>query len=122
MSSPSLDKAQRLKQKGWRRRYPRHRADLPVKLTALREKGYAEISGRCSDIGRGGMGAVLTSEIPAGEVVSLEFRVPSSSTLLSVRAIVRYQRGFTHGMEFLTPSPQMQGIIDSFCEGLETVE
>lgn len=68
------------------------------------------------------MGAVLTSEVPAGEVVSVEFRVPSSTTLLTLRAIVRYQRGFTHGMEFLTPSQEMQGIIDSFCEDLETVE
>ena len=68
------------------------------------------------------MGAVLTSEVPAGEVVSVEFRLPSSTTVLMLRAIVRYQRGFTHGMEFLALSPQMQGIIDSFCEGLEVIE
>ena len=120
MSSPLLEKVQR--QKNWRRRYPRHRVDLPVKLTALRDQGYAEIAGRCSDIGHGGIGAILTGEVPAGEVVSIEFRLPSSTALLTIRAIVRFQRGFTHGLEFLSPSVEVQGIVDSFCAGLEVVD
>jgi len=122
MSSPSLEKDQRLKQKGWRRRYPRHRADLPVRLTALCEKGYADITGRCSDIGRGGVGAVLTGEVPAGEVVSIEFRLAPSAALLTTRAIVRYQRGFSHGLEFLSPSAEVQGVVDSFCAELEAID
>ena len=119
MSAPLLDKARRLKQKSWRRRHPRYRADFPLKATALREDGYAEIQGRCSDIGQGGMGTVLNGEVPPGEVVSLELQLPSSLKSLAIRAIVRYQKGFVHGLEFLGLSDEQQLAINSFCTGLE---
>jgi c-di-GMP-binding flagellar brake protein YcgR len=119
MSAPLLDKVRRLKQKSWRRRHPRYRADFPLKATALREDGYAEIQGRCSDIGQGGMGTVLNGEVPPGEVVSLELQLPSSLKSLAVRAIVRYQKGFVHGLEFLGLSDEQQLAINSFCTGLE---
>jgi hypothetical protein len=122
MSSPLLDKVRRLKQKSWRRRHPRYRADFPVKATALREDGYAEIQGRCSDIGQGGIGTVLNGEVPSGEVVSLELHLPSSSKSLAVRAIVRYQKGFVHGLEFLGLSNEQQLAINTFCTGLEPSE
>jgi hypothetical protein len=51
MSSASLKKILRLKQRGWRRRHQRYRADFPLKATVLRDKGYLEIQGRCGDIG-----------------------------------------------------------------------
>ena len=36
-----------------------------------------------------------------GEVISLEFRLPAAAEILSVRSIVRYRKGFLHGLEFL---------------------
>jgi hypothetical protein len=119
MSTPLLDKVRRLKQKSWRRRHPRYRADFPLKATALLEDGYAEIQGRCSDIGQGGIGTVLNGEVPSGEVVSLELQLPSSFKSLAVRAIVRYQKGFVHGLEFLGLSDEQQLAINTFCTGLE---
>jgi c-di-GMP-binding flagellar brake protein YcgR len=119
MSSPLLEKVRRLKQKGWRRRHPRYRADFPLKATALRDDGYTEIQGRCSDIGQGGIGAVLNGELPSGEVISLELHLPSSLKSLAIRAIVRYQKGFVHGLEFLGLSDEQQLAINAFCTGLE---
>jgi hypothetical protein len=119
MSTPLLDKVRRLKQKSWRRRHPRYRADFPLKATALGEDGYAEIQGRCSDIGQGGIGTILNGEVPSGEVVSLELHLPSSLKSLAVRAIVRYQKGFVHGLEFLGLSDEQQLAINTFCTGLE---
>jgi c-di-GMP-binding flagellar brake protein YcgR len=121
MSALFLDKVLRLKQKGWKRRYPRHRADFPLKASALREDGYLEIQGRCSDIGHGGMGTILTEEVAQGEVLSLEFELPSTLEQLAVRAIVRYRTGFVHGLEFLGLSAEQQTAIDGFCIDLETV-
>ena len=118
MSSSYLEKALQLKQRSWRRRHPRHRADFPLKATVLREDGYLEIEGRCGDIGRGGMGTVLTSEIAKGEVVAVEFHLPEQAELFQVRAIVRYCKGFVHGLEFLGLSREQQATIDRFCEGL----
>src|SRR6266550_2351739 len=124
MSLPLVEKVRRLKQKQktWRRRFSRHRADFPLKATSLREDGYAEIHGRCGDIGKGGMGTVLTAEVAAGEVVSLEFSLPASSQSFAVRAIVRYRRGFVHGLEFLGLSPQQESEIGAFCANLEQLD
>jgi len=37
---------------------------------------------------------------------------------LSVRAIVRYQNGFVHGLEFVGLTPEQQTAIDEFCATL----
>ena len=94
MSVPLAEKVRRLKQKQktWRRRFSRHRADFPLKATSLGEDGYAEIRGRCGDIGKGGMGTVLTGEVAPGEVVSLEFSLPASPHSFAVRAIDQQRR------------------------------
>ena len=113
-----LEKVLQLKQRSWRRRHDRHRADFPLKASVLREEGYIEIQGRCADIGHGGMGTVLTAEVEKGEVLSLEFQLPSSPESFLVRAIVRYRRGFVHGLEFLGLSAEQQATIDAFCDGL----
>jgi hypothetical protein len=122
MSTPLVEKVRRLKQKSWRRRHPRYRVDFPLKATALREDGYAEIQGRCVDIGHGGVGTVLNGEVAIGEVVSLELCLPSSSQPLAVRAIIRYQKGFGHGLEFLGLSSEQQLAIETFCTGLEPID
>lgn len=118
MSSSLLDKVLRAKQKGWRRRYPRHRADFALAGSVLREDGYFAVQGRCSDIGQGGMGVVLTSGVESGEVLVLEFRLSDSGEAVSIRAIVRY-RGFVHGLEFLGLSGEQQSAINGFCATLE---
>jgi c-di-GMP-binding flagellar brake protein YcgR len=118
MTSTALEEILRLNQRGWRRRYQRYRADFPLKATLLREDGYVEIRGRCGDIGHGGMGAVFTAEVPKGEVVSLEFRFSASGEPMVIRSIVRYRRGFGHGLEFMGLSAEQQQAIDAFCEGL----
>lgn len=121
MSSSYLEKAAQLKQRSWQRRYARYRADLPVKARVLRPEGYLEISGRCSDVGHGGMGIVLTAEVASGEVLSLEFQLPGQTEVSAIRAIVRYRKGFIHGLEFLGLSAEQQRTIDAFCEGLAAV-
>lgn len=118
MSSSFLEKALQIKQRSWRRRHLRHRADFPIKATVLGEGGYFEIQGRCGDIGHGGMGVVLTGEVAQGEVVSLQFPLPATSEPFLARAIVRYRSGFMHGLEFLGLSDEQQATIDAFCEGL----
>jgi hypothetical protein len=34
-----------------------------------------------------------------------------------VRSIVRYRKGFVHGLEFLGLSNEQQAAIDTYCEG-----
>ena len=121
MSLSFLEKTLKSKQRGWRRRHERYRADFPIKATLLREEGYLEIQGRCSDIGQGGMGTVLTTEVPKGEVLSLQFQLPGCEKELVVSAAVRYRKGFVHGMEFLGLSAEQESGINQFCEGLTPI-
>jgi hypothetical protein len=118
MSSFSLEKALHAKQQGWKRRHERYRTDFPLKATVLREEGYAELQGRCGDIGRGGIGAVFTAECGKGEVISLEFLLPPGTEPLCLRSIVRYRRGFLHGLEFLGLTEEQRQAIDSYCSTL----
>jgi len=118
MSTSSLERALQAKQRGWKRRHERYRTDFPVKATVLRESGYQDLAGRCGDIGHGGMGAVFNAECVKGEVISLEFRLPIASEVLSVRSIVRYRKGFLHGLEFLGLTDEQRAEIGRFCSQL----
>lgn len=118
MSFSSVQNPSSRKARDWKRRYDRHRADFPVKVTLLRDCGYVELSGRCGDLGRGGMGVVLTGEVAKDEVVSVEFRLPTSPVNLVARAIVRYRKGLLHGLEFLGLSSEQQSAVDGFCATL----
>jgi c-di-GMP-binding flagellar brake protein YcgR len=118
MSLSFLEKTLKIKQRSWQRRHERYRADFPLKATVLQEGGYREIQGRCSDIAHGGLGTVLTAEVPKGEVVSLEFSLAVNTPPLVVRSIVRFRKGFMHGLEFLGITPEQQAAIDAFCQGL----
>jgi hypothetical protein len=51
----------------------------------------------------------------------LEFQLPNRTEASQVRAIVRYRKGFIHGVEFLGLSAEQQGLIDAFCEGLASI-
>jgi|HubBroStandDraft_6_1064221.scaffolds.fasta_scaffold92050_2 hypothetical protein len=118
MKSAHQEKVQSSRQRGWHRRFQRHRSDFPVRAVLLREDGYTEILGRCGDIGHGGLGAVLTEEIPKDEVLSLELSLPECDKPIVVRAIVRYRKGFLHGFEFLGLAAEQQSAVDAFCAAL----
>ena len=118
MSFSYLQKPATRTPRGWQRRHPRYRADFPLNASVLRESGYLQLSGRCGDLGHGGLGAVLNAEVAKDEVLSLEFSLPGVPTPLVVRAIVRNSKGLMHGFEFLGLSPEQQAAIDNFCATL----
>ena len=102
-----------------RRRFPRHRADLPLTVTILRDEGYTTVHGRMNDIAEGGLGVLMASELPAGEVVQLEFTLQPNTEPFRARAVVRYRKGYFHGIEFLGLSVDQKSQILEFCEDLE---
>ena len=118
MTASSLEKSLQAKQRDWKRRYERYRTDFLLRASVLREGGYEDLVGRCGDIGRGGMGAVFTAECVKGEVISLEFRLPNAAEEICIRSIVRYRKGFLHGLEFLGLTDQQRQAIDEFCAQL----
>ena len=122
MSDIVYETANKPGHKGWRRRFPRYRTDIPLKAIVLRDDGYIELRGRCSDIGEGGLGAVLTDDLMPGEVVSLQIALDPQAESLTVRAIVRYRKGLVHGFEFLGLSSDQQQALKTLCQNLKPLD
>jgi len=111
-----------------RRRFPRYLIDprtyrslavpeawgLPITVT-LHERN---LEAYCNQISEDGLGAFLPEEVPVGSVVSLQFVVPPDSTELHVQAVVRYQVGFQHGLEFTSLNEGERVAIRQFCNEL----
>jgi thymidylate synthase ThyX len=101
------------------RRYARYRTEIPVIVKVLGNDGYVRIHGRCFEIAEAGLGAVITSELTAGEMVTLEFSIPDVPEIFVMRAVVRHRMGFLHGFEFVGMLPEQSELIQRFCQKLE---
>ena len=109
------------KQGRQRRRFTRHRTDLPLTVTVLRQDGYVRLQGRCHEVAEAGLGGVISTALVSGEVVSLEFSIPDVSRPLVLRAVVRHRAGFVHGFEFIALSPEQRECILTFARPLPLV-
>ena len=83
------------------RRFTRYRFDVRIQLSVFREGVTASYWGRTNEVSQDGIGATLSGELQAGEVVSLEFPIPVPPHVMKLRAVVRYCDGLRCGFEFL---------------------
>jgi hypothetical protein len=100
------------------RRFARYRTELPIIVRVLSQEGYVRVHGRCFEIAEAGLGAVITSELSAGEMVSLEFTIPDTPDPYVIRAVVRHRMGFLHGFEFISLLPEQRESIRNLCHKL----
>lgn len=101
------------------RRCARYRTEIPVIVKVLGKDGYLRIHGRCFELAEAGLGAVITSELVAGEMVTLEFSIPDVPQIFVMRSVVRHRMGFLHGFEFIGALPEQCALIQTFCRTLE---
>jgi hypothetical protein len=102
------------------RRYPRYAIDVRLQVKMFQAGEFRECWGHSTELGQDGIGATLTGELEAGEIVSLEIPLPLSPYPLKLRAIVRYRQGLRYGFEFLTLSESQRETIRRVCEMLAT--
>jgi hypothetical protein len=102
------------------RRYPRYVIDVRLQVRMFQGGEFRECWGHSTELGQDGIGATLTGELEAGEIVSLEIPLPLSPYPLKLRAIVRYRQGLRYGFEFLTLSEAQRETIRRVCEMLAT--
>jgi PilZ domain-containing protein len=100
------------------RKFTRYRVNLRITVDIFRSGKKSSLWGRSNEFGEDGVGATLTGEIEAGEVVALELTVPAAAAPLKIRAVVRYRDGLRHGFEFLTKTPAQADLIRRICEHL----
>ena len=101
------------------RHYARYRTELPLIVKVLGQDGYTRVHGRCFEIAEAGLGAVITSELVPGEMVTLEFSIPDITDVFNMRAVVRHRMGFLHGFEFIGLLEAQREQIKGFCRTLE---
>ena len=99
------------------RRFPRHLTNLPITVSL---QGHY-VAGYCDQIAEGGLGVLLPQIVPVGSAVSLKFTVPNPPTELRLEAVVRYQIGFQHGLEFVSLPEEARRVILHFCNELPSV-
>jgi hypothetical protein len=94
-----------------RRRVPRFQVQAPLDVTVLRSGVPDTLPGRSLNVCERGIAAVLAGELTAGEVVSVDVRLPLVSDPLHTRAMVRYQDKLRCGLEFLGLTADQRGAI-----------
>lgn len=88
-------------------------------MKVLGKDGYFRVHGRCFEIAEAGLGAVISSELAAGEMVTLEFSIPDIPEVFAMRAVVRHRMGFLHGFEFIGLPTEVRESIRNFCQKLQ---
>ena len=97
------------------RRFSRHRFDARIQVSVFREGMTTTCWGRTNELGLDGIGATLSGELQAGEVVSVQFPIPLPPHLIKVRAVVRYSDGLRCGFEFLVVTNEQKAILRQVC-------
>jgi TonB family protein len=102
-----------------KRKVPRYELTVPLNLTVLRSGVPDKIHGRTLQIGEGGMGVAVASQLLLGESVRVEFLLPHTTSPVRATAIVRYQREGCFGLQFLRLPVEQRSVIRYWtrCEG-----
>jgi hypothetical protein len=101
-----------------RRRWERYDITIPVNVATVANGERTSFTGQACDISIGGLRLFLTREIAPGTSLLLEFPLPYSSAQLEIRGVIRNRTGYTHGVEFVSPTREQQELIDRTCNVL----
>lgn len=89
-----------------RRRHPRFK--IEVDLT-VRSRTSGTLKGHTADISEGGISAILTIEVPLGELVELDFTLPFGP--VTIYAVARQREAFRYGFQFAESNPVHEAIL-----------
>lgn len=93
------------------RQTPRRLLESPIVATFENQN----IRGWSTDVGAGGMGITIAAEVSVGAELMVEFAINGSSPM-RVRGVVRYRKGFKHGLEFLMIIPKDLEVIKKYVQ------
>ncbi len=97
------------------RRQPRFKLQTDIRAYS-RFAGL--LKGYTADISESGISAILKLEVSVGEVVQLEFELPSGP--VAIRALVRHKTAFRYGFQFVEPDPL--DMIKATCSRLAALQ
>jgi len=94
------------------RRHPRYTLEKDI---CVYPRNSSVVRGHTVDISESGVSAMLRVEVPMGEVVRLEFSLPTGD--VEVHALVRQRSAFRYGFQFVEAS-SAQDVIGRACRQL----
>lgn len=102
----------------FQRRFLRRRVDVRVRISS--DTGAQDVlHGRCTVIGEGGFGAILSGELPDSGYYWAEFRSSLLEDELRVRVNVRQKKGFQYGFQFSSLTRDQRSLVMKiFAHGL----
>lgn len=99
-----------------RRHFRRYYFDEVVRVHGGADHSLAPVFGRTSNLGEGGLAAVLPQQLEPGATVVAEFSAGPGGEKLSCSAVVRYRRGYLHGLEFVHVGAEQRQMLQRICE------
>lgn len=75
------------------------------------DKAATSLHGRTKNISESGMAATVAGDLERGEIVELQFQLPGTGAPLTVRADIRYRKGFQYGFSFIGLTAEQAGNI-----------
>ena len=94
------------------RRHPRYRLETEIRVYP---RNAEVVRGNTVDMSESGISAMLRIEVPVGEVVRLEFKLPQGE--VEVHAMVRQRNAFRYGFQFVE-SEAAKEVIGRTCRQL----
>jgi PilZ domain len=94
------------------RRHPRYRLETEI---CIYPRNMPVVRGHTVDISESGISALLRVEVPVGEVVRLELKLPLGE--VEAHALVRQRNAFRYGFQFVEDS-SAQEVIGRTCRQL----
>jgi hypothetical protein len=94
------------------RRHERYKLEVNIRIYA---RNTQVVRGHTVDLSESGVSAILRDEVPLGEVVRLEFSLPTGE--VEIMAMVQQRVAFRYGFQFVEDRVA-QGIIGRTCRDL----
>jgi len=95
------------------RRHPRYKLETDIRIYP---RNSAVVRGHTVDISESGISAMLRVEVPIGEVVRLEFSLPTGD--VDVQALVRQRSAFRYVFQFVVEASTALEVIWRMCRQL----
>jgi CheY-like chemotaxis protein len=97
----------------------RYKVVVPVIVRVTRSGVSVHLNGTSTDMGEGGIGVQLvTGELVAGEIVNVEFSLPTSPHSMRVYGMVRHRKMDQYGIQFVDISGEHRQAIGDLCDVL----
>lgn len=113
----AADPQSRIRSGPSRRRARRYEVQVPLDITVLRSGVPDTVPGRSVNLSERGLAAMMAGELPAGESVGIELRLPMMADSVQARALVKYQDKLRCGLEFLGLTAEQRAAIRDWVKG-----